>query len=308
MHHAIFFIATARSGTQWLKHNFCVHYPDVLCAEHEPIGYAYKPKQYLRADERVSELRNLPVVRDHFSRIHSTLRNRSYVEVGFPAFAIAPVLAREFGDRLRLVHLVRNPVRVAASLVTHRWYQGTRNDRRDVDVELAPHDPGVLQKRYANRWAAMTRYEKCLFYWTEVHMYGWEIEQKYPSIPLYRVRFEDLISAPGALSDLAGFMQIPYRSGFGHATRKTVDRFRYQTPIPIEPSRIWSHERTLEVAEQCGYRITGADLRGIEQRYQVNPRSLTRRIGRRLRRAVVRLAASYYAITAAASWLPSIDP
>lgn len=138
MNHATFFITTARSGTQWLAHNLSVHYQNELRAAHEPIGYAYRPKVYLRARERLDELSALPAVRKHLDDIHRVLQTRSYIEVGFPAFAMAPLLVRELGAQLRLVQLVRNPVRIAASLVTHRWYQGTRDDTLSADIEVTP--------------------------------------------------------------------------------------------------------------------------------------------------------------------------
>jgi len=104
-----FFITTARSGTQSLHAALQTVYSDLLVAEHEPIRYAYAPKQCLRDPAALAALRIKPVVRQHLDHIHEVLRHKSYVEVGFPAFATAPLLAEEFGTRLRLVQLVRHP-------------------------------------------------------------------------------------------------------------------------------------------------------------------------------------------------------
>jgi len=285
MHRATFFITTARSGTQWLAHGLATHYEDELCVAHEPIGYAYRPKLYLRAHEQMDELKTLPAVQEHLERIHRTLRTKPYVEVGFPCFAMAPLLLRELGTQLHLVQLVRHPVRVAASLVTHRWYQNTRKDTLSEDIELAPSDPGVVQKHYMRRWAKMTPYEKGLFYWTEVHLFGRDTEQTHPSVPFHRVRFEDLIDSPDAMMDLAAFLDIPYRTAWGKSIDTPVDHYAHRTPIPINASLIRFHETTVRMAERFGYDMARVDLRGIESRYRAKPpRSLTGRIRNGLHR------------------------
>lgn len=98
----------------------------------------------------------------------------------------------------------------------------------------------------------MNAYEKCLLYWTEVHMFGFEVERTYPLVPFHRVRFEDLIGAPEATGNLLRFLEIPHRQAWGRAVNKPVDQYRLTTPSPIEASRIWSHETTLRVARRCG--------------------------------------------------------
>ena len=193
MNAAVFFITTARSGTQWLAAGLARYFSHSLVVAHEPVGYAYRPKVYLRADDRLEELRAQPRVARHLDEIHRILQTTSYVEVGFPCFALAPLLLREFGERLRIVQLVRHPVRVAASAVTHRWYQNARSDSLAEDVELAPSDQGVLQRHYASRWPSMTPYEKALFYWSEVHQFAQEVNARLTTVPFHTARFEDLI-------------------------------------------------------------------------------------------------------------------
>ena len=120
---ATFLITTARSGTQWLATAVRDAYPDLLRVEHEPVGYRYRPAANLRDRHALDLLLTNPVVAAHFTTIDETLRQgRSYVELGFPAFALYPLLRDRFADRLRIVQLVRHPVPVAASLVTHQWY------------------------------------------------------------------------------------------------------------------------------------------------------------------------------------------
>ncbi len=168
MHTATFFIATARSGTQWVCHSLRTVFGDLLAIEHEPIKYAYSPKRCLRNPSALATLRTYPMVRRHLDKIHRTLKDRPYVEVGFPAFAAAPLLLEEFGSHLRLVHLTRHPLRTAASIVIHRWFDPRERPDIMADVALTPTDHGVRLHHYAGRWPQMSPFEKALFNWTEV--------------------------------------------------------------------------------------------------------------------------------------------
>ena len=286
---ATFFITTARAGTQWLSDSFRRVYSDVLVTEHEPIRYAYRPKRYLRAYDQLEELRALPAVRDHLDRIHGILDARSYAEVGFPCYAMAPLLVREFGSRLRLVQLLRHPVRVAASVVTHRWYQAERKDSLHADVTPAPTDPGVVQKDYEDRWRDLSSFEKGLFYWTEVHLFGLEVQDRYPDVPFFTVKFEDIVDPPAALRDLVGFLGLDFRTELQEGVSDRVDRYRQRTPLAIDPTEIHRHPRTLALAEQFGYDPTSVDGAFLHERYGVEPQmSLLHRAVRKLQRALPR--------------------
>ena len=217
-----FFITTARSGTQSLHAALQTAYSDLLVAEHEPIRYAYAPKQCLRNPGALAALRIKPVVRQHLDHIHEVLRHKSYVEVGFPAFAAAPLLAEEFGRRLRLVQLVRHPVRVAASLVTHRWFDPGQRDDIQTNIVPAPTDPGVHFKHYRDRWPHMSPFEKALFYWSEVHLYGLEVRDAHPSVPFLPLTFEDLMAQTAAHERLAAFLNVPYRPEWSKALARRI--------------------------------------------------------------------------------------
>jgi len=284
---ATFFIATARSGTQWLADALRRVYPDVLTTEHEPIRYAYQPKTYLRAHDRLDELRALPEVSEHLDGIHKVLETKSYVEVGFPCYAMAPLLVREFGDRLRFVHLLRHPVRVAASVVTHGWYQAHRTDTLSQDIEPVPTDPGVLQTSYRDLWDDMSEYEKGLFYWTEVHLYGREVGMTYPDVPFLTLKFEDIVDPPAALQQLIRFLGLDYREELGGGVATRVDRYQRRTSVAIDWTEIARHARTLTLAQEFGYDTASLDGRQLRERYAAKPGpSLAYRAVRKLGRLV----------------------
>ncbi len=284
-HGATFFITTARAGTQWLAAALAHNYSDAMVVAHEPLDYAYRPKQYLRADDRLDELRERPEIAAHLDAIHRVLETKSYVEVGFPCFALAPLLLSEFGSRARLVQLVRHPVQVAASSVTHRWYQGTRGDTLPQDIELEPTDPGVLQKHYCNRWDSMSPFEKGLFYWSEVHLFAQEANARFSEVPFHCTRFEDLLSKRSARARLARFLGVPYRDGWEEFVHTYVDEYRLRTAQPIDISTANQHLNVVALGERHGYDLAGVDPRAIRSRYEVSARD---RLAKRVRNRAVR--------------------
>jgi len=269
MQNATFVITTARSGTQWLCKSLQAIFPDLLVAEHEPIGYACAPKRCLRDPAASAALRAEPVVQQHLNRIHDVLRHKSYIEVGFPAFAAAPLLAAEFGTRLRLVQLVRHPVRVAASIVTHRWFDPSQRDDIKADIALAPTDPGVrLLQHYCEQWPNMSPFEKALFYWAEVHLYGLEVRDELPAVPFLQLTFEDLLADSAARERLAAFLSVPYRPAWNDAPAIRIDEQRRVTMHTINPSEVHKHPEIVALAERFGYDVDDIRERLFRIRYR----------------------------------------
>lgn len=263
-----FFITTGRSGTQWLAAKLSEVYPDLLTVAHEPVAYAYRPKDTLRDPKRLRMLRDDARIGAHLDGIHRTLETHSYVEVGFPAFALAPLLREEFGERLRLVQLTRHPVRVAASLVTHGWYvEGVRPDIKAA-VALTPFDAGVLLKQYAARWPDMSAFERGLFFWYEVHSFG--IEQEAASDPgtFARFQFESLVENRNAQEELRTFLQLPERPGWRLRHTRAVDRHHRRTAVPIEWQSIHAHPQIIASGERLGYAPEPAGARALDTRYR----------------------------------------
>lgn len=268
---ATFFITTARSGTQWLCATLQAIYPDLLVVEHEPIGYAYSPKIYLRSPAALAALRTKPVVREHLDNIHDVLRQKSYVEVGFPAFAAAPLLAAEFGAHLRLVQLVRHPARVAVSVAAQNWFDPGRRNDIQRDISPAPTDPGVRLRHYGERWVTMTPFEKSLFYWAEVHLYGLEVRQAFPDVPFLQLTFEDLLADAVAWKRLAAFLDVPYRPAWREAATIRIDAYRNKISM-VERSQLQSHPEIAALARRFGYDIGDPDVGGTDDTDIGDPR------------------------------------
>jgi hypothetical protein len=85
------FITTPRSGTQWVADTVGKAYGELAVVQHEPIKYAYRPREFMRAYDRVEEEQRLPAVAAHLEEIAAIDDSLAYVEVGFPAVASVPL-------------------------------------------------------------------------------------------------------------------------------------------------------------------------------------------------------------------------
>ncbi len=260
------FLSTGRCGTQWLASGFATHHPDVA-VEHEPIGVSYKPRRYFRGYDDPQAALAERAVRHHVARIAAT--SRPYVETGWPLYAALPLFAARFPNRLRVVHLTRDPVRCALSHMSHRSYAGSPL-RSPVSRSgtLGPTDRGVFHPEYSKRWSKLSAYEKCLYFWTEVSLYGLEFPRVFPSIPFLRLKSEDLLAGErSAIEQLLGFLDLPWTDGWLEHVGKSVDKWHFHTDEEVEPARVFRHQATLEVAREFGYDFDRLDMDALRARY-----------------------------------------
>ena len=255
---ATFFISTGRCGTQWLSKTLQDAFASQAVVTHEPIRAAYKPRCYLRS-ETLEDMLCDPVVSEHIAGIEATLDGgTAYVEVGWPCYPALPLLARRFRDRIRFVHLVRHPVPTAISLATHRLYE---RDDWITDGAISPMDPGVVHKELAPAWEALTIYEKCLFWWTEINLYGLELERMQPEVPYLRIRYEDLFASgePTALQQIVSHCGLAFFPELSAARAQRVDAWQHPGPS-VNQRVILKYRHIVELAEQLGYRIGTDDV------------------------------------------------
>ena len=271
--HGIFLVLSAgRCGTQWLAANLADSYGDRLDVAHEPLGPFYRPREFFRAYDRLAELGALPEVAAHLDRVERVVESRSYVETGWPLFAAIPLFIQRFGCKVRLIHLTRHPVPNAISHMVHQCYAGSpRDDPYTRLAALDPFCPGVFQGDYGARWESLTPYEKCLFWWTEVHQYAGEIAELHPDQPVIRLKSEDLLASEQAQRSLTTFLELPY--GFDRAARRRdiVDEWHHRTRLDFDWRQIFEHPATLQVAAQLGYDPEEIDARLLEERYRGEP-------------------------------------
>jgi hypothetical protein len=257
-------------------------YPDSLIVEHEPVGPRYWPRRYFRCYSNPDAILAVPKVRRHLARLEQETR---YVETGWQSFTALPLLAERFPDRLGVVHLTRHPVTSALSHLTHLAYAGSeRDDDLTRMAILAPTDPGVFLPEYADRWPELSPYEKCLYWWTEVHLFGLEFPERFGEIPFLRITSEDLLAGERQTLDrLLSFLDLPWDERWLGQTEKVVDRYHLDTDQRFDPSEVRRHPTTVDVARRLGYDIESFDVAALESRYLADP---ARRLKRKVRRFV----------------------
>jgi hypothetical protein len=275
----IAFLSTGRCGTQWLTAGLRELHPE-LDVEHEPIGPLYKPRRYFRRYADPEALLEVPEVAEHVERIF--LASRPYAETGWPLFPVLPLLAQRLPTRLRIVHLTRHPVPSALSHLAHNAYAGSpRADAYTRWATLGPCDAGVFQPCYAADWESLSPYEKCLFWWTEVHLYGLELRSRIAAVPFIRVQAEKLLAGERPeLERLLDFMGLPWRAGWVEHSGRLVDRWHHHTDQDVDPLAVRRHRRTIEVATELGYDVEALDLAALEARYRGEPDPGVDRVGR----------------------------
>jgi hypothetical protein len=266
----VFFVTTARSGTQWAAAKLRDAYPELLVVEHEPLKYRYEPRTHIRDIGRLRRLAGRPDIRAHLDHIHDIAGERTYVEVGFPAFAMAPILREEFGDRLRIIQLTRHPVRVAASIVTHHWFDGTRPDIERCIVPT-PLDPGSALHDYAGRWNQMSAFEKALCFWYEVHTFGVEQEAMSPPGTFARFQFERILTDPDVQSQFCDVLGLPPAMDWEQAPAERVDKNRHHTSQPIDWSAAEHLPEVRQLASELGYELDEVDQAELAHRYACTP-------------------------------------
>jgi len=273
------FLSTGRCGTQWLAAALRELHPEIEVA-HEPIGPLYAPRRHFRRYRDPEAMLTVPAVAAHVAAIEH--RRRPYVETGWPLFPVLPLLARRIPERLRVVHLTRHPVPSALSHLAHGSYAGSpRDDAYTRLATLGPDDPGVQAREYRRRWAQLSAYEKCLFWWTEVHAYGLELPARLAGVPFLRVRSEALLAGERAtLERLLAFIGLGWQERWRELVGRVVDQWHHHTDQPLDPLLIRRHPRTISVADRLGYAAEEVDLRALVRRYAGRPDPGLDRIGR----------------------------
>src|SRR5690625_2964643 len=263
IHSVIVFLCTPRCGTQWFGKNLSELYSDSAIVLHEPLGNHYDLKNNLgrfngSPGKTVNQIDN-PAISKHFDFIEEVTQQMNYIEIGWPGIAGVSAFHRRFGDRLKLVHLYRNPVYVAASLVTHNWYTGRLQERFEK-AELNPFDDAAFLKEYKNRREDLNVFEKSLYYWTEINLRALEIKYRYPGTPFYGLRFGDLFDQEKeksriTLMEFLSFMGLPFEDKMMEALDVRYDNYQSRSVYTIDWKDIFGHPQTVALANRLGYRF-----------------------------------------------------
>jgi hypothetical protein len=260
----VVFLSAGKCGTEWLAAGFQALYPEHE-VEHEPIGALYKPRLYFRRYADPEAILEVPQVRAHVERLERT--ERPYIETGWPLFGALPLLAERFGPRLRVVHLTRHPVATSLLHLAAEHYAGSpADDPYSRYAALSADDENVFQSFYRGCWGQLSPYERCLFWWTEISLFGSEFPGRVTGIPFLRVRSEDLVR--GDLRTLLEFMELPWHQGWVRQARGVVDRWHEHTAGRVDALEVHRHPTAIETACRLGYDMSRLNRGELQARYR----------------------------------------
>lgn len=245
---ATFILSTGRCGTQSLTKAISQSLQGRAIVTHEPIRELYKPRLTLGRFNPAKN-GNLAEANMHFRQVLATVMNGTeYVETGWPAFTWFEKFSKELGDRWRYVHLVRNPVHVAASFVTHGYYQENRSDRFPEFAILQPTDAGVIYPEIAAGWRKLSVFDKCLYQWLEINAKAAAYAARGIK-PAALVRFEELFSTTSVRDSLFDVLDWPRPA----APMAHFDAFHFETTLPLKPTSATLWTKVKELAATLGY-------------------------------------------------------
>ncbi len=269
MNRAVFFLSTGRCGTQWLARNLGASYPDCAVVEHEPLHDAYRSSELL-VHRDLAGARSAAVIREHVSKIDAVLESRMYIECGWPSWGALPYLARHFVGRIAIVHLTRHPIPTACSLVTHGTYQppvipGLHPEK----IPLSPFDAGVTLPEYREIWDTLDPFQRCLYFWTELHRFGLDLETGLGTefaTPWLRLRYEDMMT-PDGLTRLLAFLGLAPHDTMFDAITNHEDRFVYLADRWWDVSAARDLPGLADTAAALGYDLSDVDEAALRRRY-----------------------------------------
>ena len=217
---------------------------------HEPIRELYKPRLTL-GSFKPAKNPNLREANTHFRQVVATVMNGTeYVETGWPSFTWFEQFHKELGERWRYIHLVRNPVHVAASFVTHGYYQAERADNFPEFAILQPTDAGVSHPEIAAEWRKLTVFDKCLYQWLEIN--AWAAVLTARNIrPAAVVRFEEFIE--GQLYSHTAFL-----GEAGVVADFIVEEHGSINPFTVDTSCLMPHRLAAAAASTRVQQISGS--------------------------------------------------
>lgn len=268
---ATFFLSTGRCGTQWIARNLRRVVPAGTTVRHEPIYLDYWPRQLLG----LGDPKRLPApekLLEHLDYIERSLQDGPYIECGWPSYGAVPYLVQRFAGRIRIVHLVRHPASTAYSLTTHNWYSFPPRFKNIAERgELTPFDPGIRLPAWRQHWSALSPFEKCLYFWAEIHSLGLELEQACDA-PWLRLRYEDVFLGGEGLAQLAGFLGLGNPAPLQGQLEQREDRVSYQASEAWDPGRVARHRDVVSLAEGFGYDALATPEGDLRRRYALPER------------------------------------
>lgn len=190
---------------------------------------------------------------------------------------LAPVFHRAFGDRLRLLHLHRNPVVTAASLfvMTRPGWWSPAGSLKETPYAfwVTPFDPHAKFSEYRERWNSMTLFDGILYQWLERHAYALETRELLAQVPFISIRSEDHFADPdGTIKQLGSFMGLDAPAPAATIRvrqNQTWTRSRERNPLREEWRAYVEHDAAIALARELGHPVDSEWMEAQVARYQL---------------------------------------
>ncbi len=191
---------------------------------------------------------------------------------------LAPLFVREFGSQLRLLLLYRHPVSLVASsyvMTDPAWWRSVPRWEDDPSGnKLTPFDPNIRLTAYRERWTEMGIFERILYNHLERLEMGFEVAERFPSVPAIRLRAEDLFDGDAgirALIDLTGLRPHERIDMAGVPKNSVWRRTLEERPLGRAWMKYRHHGELLRLCHRLGYSSQHAEVAKLVQKYQRPP-------------------------------------
>src|SRR5262249_43791739 len=200
---------------------------------------------------------------------------------------LVPLIIATFPGRVRLLHLVRDPISVAASMTTLGQYDPKMiQSSHPGYAELPnPFETRCAHPEYAAKWKNMTAFEKGLWRWAEYNRMALGIHERHPEVPYIKMTSETLFKDVDAPRRVARFFGLPPREflpqpRYRNATNPNLTLYH---PVGEEWRRYVHYPYVLELAEQLGVPVRSERLEAEMKKYAAPSGSQLRKYRWRLR-------------------------
>ncbi len=231
---------------------------------HERLSVEHtEPRRFFRAyDPALMEQQAAqPEVAAWLAELDAAGPENVTIETGWTAYPLLPLLIERYGERVRVLHLTRHPVKVAASLALHGLYEERRHGElgREPWPLIDPASARVFHPELAEAWPELSLFERSLFRVTEINLFGLELRRRHPELAWSTLRVEDFDA--GTVVRLRQFFGLP--DGPPEPlprSNETTRLARGARSVGEEWRRAAGHPWAVSAAEPFGYDLSPAGL------------------------------------------------
>lgn len=247
---ATFVLTPGRCGTQWLSQQLQSSQNHAVVV-HEPLHFDYEP---LHNSPSQPLNKNSDKLLAHLNAISDYLgQGNSYVECGFPCWRHLSWFQQALSDKIKVIHIHRDPVENAESLLKLNAFVPPILPHLPEKLLFHPQAQGALMPEYAGDWPRLSPFEKCLYYWAEVNLQAELYKRQFSPNHWLTIPYDDLF-CESSLRQISAFLDVPFE--FHSSALGRVDRFQGMPQSPVCPAQIHRHPKIKVIAARLGYEIS----------------------------------------------------